>query len=106
DSSKLSSAAKELRRNDLVTLYQKVQNWNQTMQQMIGEKQQALLTPIRNKALENIKAVAKDNGYNYILDAASLIISPPGDDILPLVKKRLGLKETAPAKQTVPKQKQ
>ena len=28
DSAKLSPAAKELRRNDLVQLYQKVQNWN------------------------------------------------------------------------------
>jgi outer membrane protein len=94
DSAKLSPAAKELRRNDLVQLYQKVQNWNQTMQQMINEKQQTLLVPIRNKALDAIKAVAKESGYTYIFDAASLIVSPPGDDVLPLVKKKLGLKDT------------
>jgi outer membrane protein len=96
DSSKLSPAAKELRRNDLVQLYQKVQNWNQTMQQMMGQKQQELLAPIRAKALDAIKAVAKANGYNYILDSGSLIVSPPGDDVLPLVKKQLGLKDTPP----------
>jgi len=101
DSAKLSPAAKELRRNDLVQLYQKVQNWNQTMQQMMQEKQQTLLLPIRNKALDAIKTVAKENGYTYVFDAASVIVSPPGDDVLPLVKKKLGLKDT-PAKPAAP----
>jgi outer membrane protein len=100
DSAKLSPAAKELRRNDLVQLYQKVQNWNQTMQQMINEKQQTLLVPIRNKALDAIKTVAKESGYTYIFDAASLIVSPPADDVLPLVKKKLGLKDTPKAQPT------
>ena len=94
DSSKLSPAAKELRRNDLVQLYQKVQNWNQTMQQMIQQKQQEILAPIRAKALDAIKSVAKENGYGYVLDASTLIVCPPGDDMLPLVKKKLGLKDT------------
>jgi outer membrane protein len=104
DSAKLSPAAKELRRNDLVQLYQKVQNWNQTMQQMIQQKQQDLLSPIRAKALDAIKAVAKESGYGYVLDASSLIVCPPGDDVLPLVKKKLGLKDTppvTPAKPTI-----
>jgi len=96
DSAKLSPAARELRRNDLVALYQKVQGWNQTMQQMINEKQQALLVPIRTKAIQGIKDVAKENGYGYILDQQALLVSPPADDILPLVKKKLGIKATAP----------
>ncbi len=93
DSLKLNEAQKELRRNALYALYQKVQGWNQTMQQMIGDKQQVLVKPIRDKALENIKAVAKENGYAYILDANTLIVMPPADDILPLVKKKLGIKD-------------
>ncbi|MBI3883594.1 MAG: OmpH family outer membrane protein [Sphingobacteriales bacterium] len=93
DSAKLSPAAKELRRNDLIALYQKVQNWNQTMQQLLGEKQQALLVPIRSKALENIKAVAKENGYSYVLEQSALIVAPPAEDILPFVKKKMGIKE-------------
>ena len=100
DSLKLSPAAKELRRNDLVQLYQKVQGWRETMQQMISDKQQALLGPIQTKALDAIKAVAKENGYSYILNESSLLVSPPSDDILPLVKKKLGIKDApaAPAK--------
>jgi outer membrane protein len=95
DSAKLSPAARELRRNDLVALYQKVQGWNQTMQQMINEKQQALLVPIRTKAIQAIKDVAKENGYGYILDQQALLVSPPADDVLPLVKKKLGIKPAA-----------
>ncbi|MGG9971073.1 OmpH family outer membrane protein [Ferruginibacter sp. SUN002] len=101
DSSKMTAGQKELKRNDLFALYQKVQNWNQTMQQMIGEKNQVLVGPIRKKASDAIKAVAKANGYGYILDANTLIVMPPADDILPLVKKQLGIKDPAPAKAPV-----
>ena len=97
DSAKLSPAAKDLKRNDLIALYQKYQGWQQIMQQKLQEKQQELLIPIRTKAIENIKAVAKENGYSYILDQNSVIVGPPGDDVLALVKKKLGIKE-APAK--------
>ena len=104
DSAKLSPAAKELRRNDLIALYQKVQGWNQTMQQMIQQKSQELVVPIRSKAFETIKAVAKENGYTFVLEAASVLVGPTGDDILPLVKKKLGIKDKEAAPATVPKQ--
>ena len=91
DSAKLSPAAKDLRRNDLIALYQKVQGWNQTMQQMIQEKSQTLIAPIRSKAFDAIKAVAKESGYAYVLDASAVLVGPPGEDILPLVKKKLGI---------------
>ena len=61
------------------------------MQQKLQEKQQELLIPIRNKALETIKVVAKENGYGYILDQNSVIVGPPGDDVLALVKKKLNI---------------
>lgn len=103
DSAKMNSATKELKRNDMIALYQKVQGWQQTMQQMIEEKKQTLLGPISAKAIETIKTVAKENGYTYILEASSLIVSPPADDILPLVKKKLGIKDPAPKTGAVPK---
>jgi outer membrane protein len=101
DSAKLSPAAKELRRTGLIELYQKVQGWREVMQQKLQEKQQELLVPIRNKALETIKIVAKENGYTYILDQNSVIVGPPGEDVLALVKKKLNIKD-APAKGQAP----
>lgn len=102
DSATMSKATKELKRNDMIALYQKVQGWQQTMQQMIGEKQQALLGPIQKKAIDNIKLVAKESGYAYIFEAGSLLVSPPADDILPLVKKKMGIKDAPPAPATKP----
>lgn len=106
DSAKLSPAAKELRRTALIELYQKVQGWREVMQQKLQEKQQELLVPIRNKALETIKVVAKESGYTYVLDQNSVIVGPPGDDILHLVKKKLNIKEAPPKTQGAVKPKQ
>lgn len=97
DSATMSKATKELKRNDMIALYQKVQGWQQTMQQMIGEKQQTLLGPIQKRAIDNIKLVAKEAGYAYVFEAGSLLVSPPSDDILPLVKKKMGIADKAPA---------
>ena len=48
--------------------------------------------------MDAIKAVADEKKYTYILDNSSVIVGPPGDDILPLVKAKLGVKEMpAPA---------
>jgi len=104
DSAKLSPAAKELRRNDLIALYQKVQGWNQTMQQMVQEKSQALIVPIRAKASEAIKTTAKESGYTYVLEEAAVLVGPPGENILPLVKKKLAIaeKSAAPQKPATP----
>jgi outer membrane protein len=88
---------KEIKRAELIDLYQKVQNWNQQAQEMYQRKAQDMIAPLRNKALDAIKAVAKESGYTYVLDINSVIVAPPGDDILPLVKKKLGIKDTAQA---------
>lgn len=100
DSVKLSPTMKEIKRNELIALYQKVQNWNQQAQDLYQQEAQKKIAPLRVKALDAIKAVAKENNYTYIFDMNSIIVAPPGDDVLHLVKKKLGIKETAP---TAPK---
>lgn len=103
DSAKLSPSMKEIRRTELIKLYQSVQGWQQESQEMYQAKAQEKIMPIRTKAFEAIKAVAKENGYSYVLDQNSVLIGPPGDDLLPLVKKKLGIKDTpAPAPKAAP----
>jgi outer membrane protein len=97
DSSKMTATQKELKRTDLIELYQKVQNWQQTMQQKVQERSQQLIVPIREKALEAIKAASKESGYAYVLESAAVLVGPPGDDILPIVKKKLGVKDPVAA---------
>ena len=96
DSSKLSPSMKEIKKNELIALYQRVQNWNQQAQEMYQQEAQKKIAPLRTKAMDAIKMVAKENGYAYILDYNSVIVGPPGDDVLEMVKKKLNIKETVP----------
>jgi outer membrane protein len=96
DSAKLSPSMREIKKNELIALYQRVQNWNQQAQEMYQQEAQKKIAPLRTKAMDAIKLVAKENGYAYILDVNSVIVGPPGDDVLELVKKKLNIKETIP----------
>jgi outer membrane protein len=92
DTAKYTAAQLELKRKTASDLLVKLQGWQQTAQQMQQQKNQDLLAPIQKKAMDAIQAVAKENGYAYIISKDQLLVSPPADDILPLVKKKLGLK--------------
>mgnify|MGYP002397632312 CR=1 FL=1 len=96
DSMKLSASMKEIKRDELVSLYQRIQNWNNQAQDLYQQKAQEKVAPLRTKAMDAIKAVAKDNGYGYVLDASAIIVAPPGDDLLPLVRKKLGIPAPKP----------
>ncbi len=97
DSAKLSVVQKDFRRTTLFKLYQELQAFDQKAQADLEKRQQQLLIPIRTKAMDAIKAVAKDAGYAYILDVNSIIVAPPGDDVIALVKKKLAIKDPAAA---------
>lgn len=92
DSSKMTSAVKEVKRQDLQKKLQELQGEEQRIQQELQKKQEELSAPIQKKAMDAVNAVAKENGYTYVLPKEYLIVSPPGDDLLPMVKKKLGLK--------------
>lgn len=99
DSSTLSQSMKEIRRNELVTLYTRLQNYDQEIQDKSGQYAQTKIIPIRQKAMDAIKAVAKEKGYTYVLDESQghILVSPPGDDLLAAVKTKLGIKDPPPA---------
>lgn len=98
DSAKWSSAQKQVKRKQLNEAYLKSVNFtNQEGPQMIQRREQELLAPIQEKAVTTTQAVAKENGYSYILSKEQLIAFPPGDDVLPLVAKKLNISLTKPA---------
>ena len=97
DSANYSPSLKEIKKKELIDLYQKVQNWNRQAPELYQQKAQEKIAPLRNKAMEAIKAVAKENGYAYVLDQNAVLVGPPGDDILELVKKKLNVKDVKPA---------
>ncbi len=91
DSLKWNESVKEVKRRELNVISLKMINFNQEAQQLMNKKEQDLLAPIQAKALETAKAVAKENGYSYVLSKEQLIAFPVTDDILPLVLKKLNI---------------
>lgn len=92
DSATMSQAKKDLENKSIQDLYGQLQSYGQNAQQAFQQKQQQLYAPIQTKAMDAIHEVAKEGGYGYVIAKENLIVSPPGDDILPLVKKKLGIK--------------
>jgi len=92
DTVKYTKAQMEIKRKQLGEIYLKLQNYQQQAGQLYQQKQQDLMAPIQRKASDYVSSVAKENGYSYVFLKDALLVSPPADDILPLVKKKLNLK--------------
>ncbi len=92
DTVKYTKAQIEIKRKQLGELYLKLQGYQQQASQLYQQKQQELMAPIQKRAQETVQQVAKENGYTYVFLKDALIVSPPAEDLLPIVKKKLGLK--------------
>jgi len=92
DSTKLTAVVKEAERKKLQDLYSRIMNYSQEAQKQLEDKQQELLAPLQKRTLDIIQAIAKENGYTHVFNREALLVVPTGDDILPLIKKKLNLK--------------
>lgn len=80
---------------ELQSIQQRSQTFQEQAEQTISQKRAELFQPIQNKAIKAVNDVAAENGFTYIFDAASgalVYTSPDSQDILPLVKAKLGIK--------------
>ncbi len=91
DSIKMNTTQKADARKKLIEIYSKIRDFSSQTETALQQKQEILLMPIRKKAMDLVKLIAKENGYFYILELNSVIIAPPNDDIMPLAKKKLGI---------------
>ena len=90
----MTDLIRKTKEQELLDLRQRIETYRQNAQQELEEKEKELLQPIIDKAKAAIAEVAKENGYTYVFDnsAGTLLYQQDSDDILPLVKKKLGLK--------------
>lgn len=95
DSATMSAQLKEVKRKDLQTKIQELSGAEQKIQNQFEQKRQELSLPLQKKLQAAIQEVAKENGYTYVFPRESLIVMPPADDISHLVRKKLGIKESA-----------
>jgi outer membrane protein len=78
------------RMKEVEDIKQSLGQYQQQAQKDLQEKEFNLLKPIVEKADTAIKAVAKAQGFQYVLDSAMLIVAD-GKDLMTDVKKQLGL---------------
>jgi outer membrane protein len=89
DSTKMSPAAKNAKKEMMKKLLVELQGYEQNYQQKMQQKQEELMTPIAQKANQLIADVAKASGYAYVFRKEALLVQPDADDLLPLIKKKL-----------------
>ena len=91
----MSELIAETMAEEIQMLDQRIQKFQQDAQQSLAKKEAELYQPILDKARKAIEDVAQENGYTYIFDrsAGSLLYQPESDDILNLVKTKLGITE-------------
>ncbi len=90
----MSDAIKEVKQREIADLQARIEATQQSAQEKLQQKKQDVYAPILEKADKAIKAVAKEKNYDYILDKSGgvLLFAKDGDNILPLVKAKLGIK--------------
>lgn len=93
NSATMTDLIKQTKAKEIQDLEQRIQDFQQNAQESLQKKESELLKPIIDKAKKAIEDVAKEGGYGYIFDTSAGVIlySPEGDNIMALVKKKLGL---------------
>lgn len=92
-SASMSDLIKQTKEKELQDLQGRIDGFQTKAQQDLQAKQQELLQPIVDKAKAAIKEVAKENKYTYILNSIEDVVlyKESTDDVMDLVKKKLGI---------------
>ncbi len=87
-----TDAVKEQKEKDITTLQQNAQQFQQSAEEKIQKKRSELYKPILEKAQKAIRDVGTEGGYDYIVDGTALLYAKDSENILSLVKAKLGIK--------------
>lgn len=89
--SQWSELIRNTKQQELQEMFNRYQVFQENAQESLQELNQKLLEPIQERAMKAIQDVAKENGFTYIFEESVLYYKDGGEDILPLVKKKLGI---------------
>ena len=96
----MSKNMQDVKMGELQDLMQRIENTEKQAQSALQDKHEELFKPIIDRMKKAIEEVAKENGYNYVFDSGGigasgmniLLYSDDSDDIMNIVKKKLGIK--------------
>jgi outer membrane protein len=88
-----SALIKQTKEKEIADLQSRMDAFQQSAQQDMSEQETKLSAPFIDKAKKAIQEVGKENGYTYIFNNVEglLLYNEGGEDIMPLVKKKLGI---------------
>ncbi|MES2812395.1 MAG: OmpH family outer membrane protein [Bacteroidota bacterium] len=89
-------AENEKRAKEMQEMGQRIQQYRDNAQKQIQDKETEIVKPIMDKAKAAVVKVAKAKGFQYVLDASTLIVAD-GPNLLEDVKKELASMISAPA---------
>lgn len=94
-SSTMTDLIRRTKEKELQDLQGRIEAFQQQANIDLQNKETELTAPLIERAKKAIQDVANENGYTYVFNSAEglLLVAPPSDDIMPLVKKKLGIKE-------------
>ena len=89
----MTEVIKNSKIKEITDLEKRITEFQQTAEADLQKKEEELLQPVIDKAKDAINAVDKEWSYTLVLDSSVGVVlySVEGDDILPAVKKKLGL---------------
>jgi outer membrane protein len=88
----LSNSVKETKAREIGELEQRIQAFQVRAQEDLKVKENELLAPMIEKARKALEEVGRENGFTYIFDISSgATVYEAGENVMPLVKKKLGL---------------
>ena len=88
-----SDLIKQTKQKELQDMGARIQQFQADAQANLQKREQEVMQPIIDRAKKAIEDVARENGYTYVFDSSvgALLYQQDSDDIMPLVKKKLGL---------------
>jgi outer membrane protein len=90
----MSQSLQQTKMKEIQDLEARIRAFEEQAQEELQSKQEELLKPIVDAAKKAIGEVAKEQGYSYVFDSAGgvLLYSDESDNIIELVKKKIGIK--------------
>lgn len=88
-----SAVIVQMKKNELIRMEQAIQDAKIMAENEFAVKEQELVAPILEKAMDAIQRVADQRGYDYVIDTAAgnVLVSPKNHDILDYVLVELGI---------------
>lgn len=89
----MTDAVKEVKQKEITDLGTRIESTQKSAEEKVVTKKQEIFKPILDKAEKAIKEVAKEKGFDYVFDVStgSVLVTRDSDNMLPLVKAKLGI---------------